>query len=321
MHRSFANAMTSGWRRSIESIRVLEGSECSRVTYISYIYSIVIDIVYDARQLHIDIGGTGDPLILIHGNPATHSVWGPIVGALRNVRRTYGVDLPGFGASPRCGASEHGVGAMAELLMRVADANGIDTFDVIGHSFGGAIALTMAARYPERIRSVVGIAPMTDLVPAPARLARIPAVRAAASLYWRMAPSALRAFTARRGNRLSYGASYTTERAGVVARELNRPYALHVITALASETDFVQYGREIETLAANESPPALLIGAARDSVVPIEHFQRLCHRIPRAKVHLFAEGGHVPIWQYPEEVARIVIDFLAQTSAARAATS
>lgn len=126
---------------------------------------------------------------MIHGNPATHTLWRPIAERVARERTLYTIDLPGFGASPA--PSDHAGYAIAELARTVlsfADLHRIDRFDLVGHSFGGAISITLASLAPERIRSLVAITPLTDKAPPLASLLQLPMMEPIACTFWNISP-------------------------------------------------------------------------------------------------------------------------------------
>lgn len=102
--------------------------------------------------------GKGQPLILLHG-------WGQDLTQMRylgeKLARTHEVhliDLPGFGKSPM----PEGVWSSfdyAECVIGYLDEHQIKKADFAGHSFGGKVALSLAVKYPERIRNLVLMAP------------------------------------------------------------------------------------------------------------------------------------------------------------------
>ena len=99
---------------------------------------------------------TGDGVILLHGFPETSIMWQPLLKALNEAGyRAIAFDQRGYspGARPQF-QNEYTKGKLANDVLAVADAAGFETFHVIGHDFGGAIAWTLADRYPERLLSL-----------------------------------------------------------------------------------------------------------------------------------------------------------------------
>lgn len=100
--------------------------------------------------------------LLIHGNPADWTDWDAIRPYLRRHGDVLSMDLPGFGASPRKPEQSVSLDAHADVAMAVARAFGWeDGLTVFGHSHGGAIAQTMAARHTESVSGLVLLGTLT----------------------------------------------------------------------------------------------------------------------------------------------------------------
>jgi len=101
----------------------------------------------------------GEGVILLHGFPETSIMWEPLLEKLSKAGyRVVAFDQRGY--SP--GARPYDENAytkvkLASDVLAIADAVGFDRFHVIGHDFGGAIAWTLADRYPERILSLTSL--------------------------------------------------------------------------------------------------------------------------------------------------------------------
>jgi pimeloyl-ACP methyl ester carboxylesterase len=103
------------------------------------------------------VGGTGDPVVLIHGFAADRLSWAANQGELARTHAVHALDLPGHGATALDGPADpdHLAAAVAAGL----DGSGLTDVHVIGHSLGGAVALLLADRRPDLVRSLVLIAP------------------------------------------------------------------------------------------------------------------------------------------------------------------
>jgi 3-oxoadipate enol-lactonase len=98
-----------------------------------------------------EFGGSGRPLILgpSLGTPAT--LWGPAAALLERSFRVLAWDLPGHGASPATD-SPFTVEELADAVIVLADAAGIDSFDYAGVSLGGQVGIAIGIHYPDRVR-------------------------------------------------------------------------------------------------------------------------------------------------------------------------
>jgi pimeloyl-ACP methyl ester carboxylesterase len=98
--------------------------------------------------------GEGAAVTFLHGFALDGRMWSAQARSLQSTRshRTLVVDLPGFGPD---GARETGAQCPAEAVLEVLDARGIQHTHLVGHSFGGAVAVDLALSHPERVRSLV----------------------------------------------------------------------------------------------------------------------------------------------------------------------
>jgi pimeloyl-ACP methyl ester carboxylesterase len=101
-------------------------------------------------------GGSGPPLLLVHGFTDTWRTWELVLPALERRYEVLAPTLPGHAGGPPAGAGS-GPTAAVDALERMLDAAGIETAHLAGNSLGGYLSLRLAAR--GRARSVVALAP------------------------------------------------------------------------------------------------------------------------------------------------------------------
>jgi haloacetate dehalogenase len=128
------------------------------------------------------VGGSGPPLLLLHGYPQTHVMWRDAGPLLADRFTVVAADLPGYGASFRPVAAPdhapHSKRALAADLVEVMAGLGHDRFGVVGHDRGGRVAYRMALDHPDRVSAVAAL----DVVPTGEVWARADA--RTALLYW-----------------------------------------------------------------------------------------------------------------------------------------
>jgi len=111
------------------------------------------------------VGGSGPPLLLLHGYPQTHAMWGVIAPLLAADFKVIATDLRGYGdsAKPRCepNNANYAFRAMAEDQIGVMRALGYRRFHVAGHDRGGRTAHRMALDHPSAVASLA----VLDIVP------------------------------------------------------------------------------------------------------------------------------------------------------------
>src|SRR3990167_8371489 len=105
-------------------------------------------------KLHYEIDGKGQPLVLITGFSADHSLWQPVVEEYAQYYQVITIDNRGCGQSD-CPDQPYSVEQMADDVIALCDALKLDACHFIGSSMGGMILQSLAYRYPERVLSAV----------------------------------------------------------------------------------------------------------------------------------------------------------------------
>ncbi len=110
-------------------------------------------------RVHYLHAGSGRPLLLIHGLVGSSVNWRKNIDELATEASVYAIDLTNAGKSQRVRGLDAGLEATADRIAAIMDALGLEYADVAGHSHGGSVALILAARHPERVRSLILFAP------------------------------------------------------------------------------------------------------------------------------------------------------------------
>ena len=105
-------------------------------------------------QLYYEQSGSGEPLILLHGNGDSHGFFGGQVPHLKKRFTVYALDTRGHGKSP-LGTKPFTLSQFADDLRDFLDERGVERAHLLGASDGANIAMLFALRYPERVRSLV----------------------------------------------------------------------------------------------------------------------------------------------------------------------
>lgn len=112
-------------------------------------------------------GGTGEPLLLIHGMGANKDEWNRVAYHLTSHHRVIAVDLPGFGDSDKPTDARYMTPDQVRYVRQIVEALELKTLHLGGNSMGGRIAAAYAAAYPETVKSLWLLAPsgMTSAQP------------------------------------------------------------------------------------------------------------------------------------------------------------
>jgi haloacetate dehalogenase len=130
------------------------------------------------------VGGSGPPLLLLHGNPQTHVMWHRIAPALAKHFTVIAADLRGYGQSSKPATTAdhepYSKRAMARDQVAVMRHFGFESFAVVGHDRGGRVAYRMALDHPERVEKLA----VLDILPTLEHYRRTDMAFATAYWHW-----------------------------------------------------------------------------------------------------------------------------------------
>jgi poly(3-hydroxyalkanoate) depolymerase len=258
-----------------------------------------IDVGGQRLRVAIQPGrGDGRPLLLLNGIGANLEVLQPFVDALDAGIETIRVDLPGTGGSPTPSIPQRLPG-LAHLIARLLDRLGYPAVDLLGISWGGALAQQFAFQHPTRCRRLVLVSTATGTVMVPgcpsalARLAtprryRDPAYLAtiAAQLY---------------GGRLRSNPELAATYGQVVRSGGTRGYYWQVLGSAGWTSIFWLHRLR---------QPTLILAGTDDPIVPLVNARIMACLIPRSKLQVF-DDGHLGLLTSADELAPVVQGFLA----------
>ena len=240
--------------------------------------------------------GRGDPLVLIHGLATTRTIWRHAAPRLAAGRQVVTLDVPGFGA-----ARPVGRGFDLEVVSdRVAEhlcASGIgEPYDLVGHSMGAAVALTLAALRPAAVRSLVLVSP-AGLRPIP--LAAAAALGVAAELYIPLRRRAAPLASWSWGRRLLMAGGVVDGAAlepavvrQLVGASLGARRIGPALSAVASA--------DLRGLLAGLPAPVGAVWGRDDRVIPPGGMQTVRRLRPEAICEVVDGAGHISMVEQPE---------------------
>jgi pimeloyl-ACP methyl ester carboxylesterase/uncharacterized membrane protein YbhN (UPF0104 family) len=249
-------------------------------------------------------------LVLLHGQPGSPADWHAVTARLPPQLRALAADRPGYGASRRPAG---GFTANAQAVIEDLDARGVQNAVLVGHSWGGGVALRAASLAPDRVQAVVllaGVGP--GCVTALDWLLAAPGIGSLSSLLaFRWTPWIARARLAwlrrRHGRPLYPGESASLQvwgHPGAGDWPLWR-------TFLTEQRALLFELAELEAAAESVRVPVLLIADPADRVVPVKTSRRLAALLPDARLLLVAGAGHHLPRRAPRAVADAITEFLA----------
>jgi pimeloyl-ACP methyl ester carboxylesterase len=241
-------------------------------------------------SLHCEKGIDNPPLILIHGAGGTRLYWPPEIRRLPGYC-VYALDLPGHGKSAHSDGHQT-IGEYSDILFEWMGAVQLRRAVLVGHSMGGAIALSMAIHHPERVIAL-------GLISSGARL--------------RVNP-----------NLMAYAADATTyiKVADLMASGSFGPHTPKRLVELASrrmlETRQSVFSGDLQACnkfdimdrVADVTQPTLVLCGAEDQMTPLRYAQFLANGIPDASLVVVPNAGHMVMLERPHLVAESLLNFL-----------
>jgi poly(3-hydroxyalkanoate) depolymerase len=250
-------------------------------------------------RLSVARHGRGRPLLLLTGIGAHLDMWAPFARHMGE-RELVAFDPPGAGRSqtPLRPLRMSGLAAVVRALL---DELQLERVDILGYSWGGALAQEFARRSPERVRRLVLCASGPGLGGIPPRplaalMLATPARYYHPSLLALSLPILAGGRTAREQDALAAQARVRLQRPPHPWGYARQMYAIAGWSSL----------RWLHTL----EPPTLVVGGEDDPSVPVGNARLLANRIPGARLHVVPGGGHLFLLDEPESVSGQIREFL-----------
>lgn len=256
--------------------------------------------------------GTDGAAVLLHGLPGGAFSWRNIMPALARNRSVYAFDMLGYGASDHPWPADVSIWGQADVLTPCLHQLGLSNIALAGYDVGGGVAQVLATRMMiEQVRAVVLISTtcyakaFAENWPLPEMLNRQePDAPRHTSIEQMMAE--LRATFpsgAANPNKLSqetleqYLAPWASELGKEVLFQHIRKQSPNYSMSVASDMCWL-------------NKPVLIVWGEQDQILPPAYAERLHRDIPNSRLALLPHVGHLPLEEAPEEVARVMNDFL-----------
>ncbi len=259
--------------------------------------------------------GQGSPILMIHGSGPGVSAWANwrlSLPVLAQRARVIAPDMAGFGFSERPAGHRYAMDHWVAQAVGVLDALDVERADLVGNSFGGALALALAIRHPQRVRRLVlmgsvGV-PFTITPGLDAVWGYEPSLAAMRSLLDIFAHDATLATDELA--RLRYEASVRPGFHESFSAMFPAPRQRWVDAMCSAEADIRALPHE-----------TLVLHGREDRVIPLANSLTLANWIPNSQLHVFGHCGHWTQIEHAARFNRLVGDFVAEADAAAASSS
>lgn len=281
-------------------------------------YDVQFLTIHGHRRAFVKVG-QGPALLLLHGLGCDHTTWDPVIETLAQRYTVIAPDFLGHGQSAKPRA-DYSLGGYANGVRDLLTVLGIDKVTVVGHSFGGGVAMQFAYQFPERTERMMlvasgGLGPEVT-----------PAIRAIAMPGFHQVMGAitlpgirqLTTASMRLASQLPLTATHDLDEVADIVDTFKDPQARaairHVVRAV------VDWRGQIVTMAdrayLTEAMPMCVVWGRDDQVLPVRHANNAAALAPKARVEVIPNSGHFPHKDHPQRFARLLHEFIRSTEPA-----
>lgn len=263
------------------------------------------------RVHYVEHAGAGPAVVLVHGLPGTLHDFDRVTPLLP-ARRTIALDRPGFGHSD---GGYHAFDRQLELLHALLAQLGAERPVLVGHSYGGTLALGYAARYPDDVRGLVlvdaaaGGSESDALTRAQSRFVQFlswPIVQPLAGLTF---SQAVRTASAKAGDAAAFDPDPVDpahERVLLASNMRQEDLDAYASEQLAADDAIERLDPRLPAIDV----PAIVIQGEDDKLVKPVHARRIAAALPDARL-VMVPGGHMAPYVHADTVASAVRDLLS----------
>jgi pimeloyl-ACP methyl ester carboxylesterase len=263
--------------------------------------------------------GSGPALLLLHGLGCDHTTWSSVIATLARRYTVIAPDLLGHGRSDKPRA-DYSVGGYANGMRDLLTVLGIDKATVVGHSFGGGVAMQFAYQFPERTERLVLVAPggIGREVTAIIRAITLPGFQTALGVA--TMPGLLHAakLALRTLSRTGISQARDLDEVAEIVQHLSDRKARAAITHVVRAV--VDWRGQVVTMAdrayLTHAMPMCVVWGSEDNVIPADHAALAREIAPDATVEVIPNSGHFPHKDHPQRFVKILNDFIRSTDPA-----
>jgi pimeloyl-ACP methyl ester carboxylesterase len=263
--------------------------------------------------------GQGPALLLLHGLGCDHTTWLPVLDSLARHYTVIAPDLLGHGLSAKPRA-DYSVGGYANGMRDLLTVLGIDKVTVVGHSFGGGVAMQFAYQFPERTERMVLVSPggMGPEVTPIIRAVTLPGFQRAMGLATLPGVRHLGKAGLRALSRTGLTATRDLDEVAEIFESFRDPHARAAITHVVRSC--VDLKGQIVTMVdrayLTQAMPMLVVWGTDDQVIPSKHAENVARIAPGAVVEILPNSGHFPHKDHPERFVKTLNAFVRGTTPA-----
>jgi pimeloyl-ACP methyl ester carboxylesterase len=269
-------------------------------------------IEISGATLHYEVAGAGEPILLIPGLGLDHSYYRFGIPLLARRLHVFAVDPRGIGRSTKS-PPPYSVEGWADDFAEMIGKLGAGPIRVLGSSLGGAMALALAQRHPERVKSLTVVGGFSEIDRATELNFRL-RLRLIEKLGMSDEVADYMGLWTLTRKFINSDAGYAVMRANQANIRTNSAESYSAFVEALLRWGRRQSGQEGEpkftTLLPSIKVPTLVVSSDNDHLIPRELSELIAARIAGAKLVIMPGAGHIPFMEQPENVVRIVLEFI-----------
>lgn len=275
-------------------------------------------VTIHGHQVGFRRGGSGEPVLLIHGLAGSSRTWDDVIPRLAEEHDVIAPDLLGHGESAKP-LGDYSLGAFASGLRDFLSVLGVPSVTIIGHSFGGGVAMQLAYQHPHLVDRLVlvGSGGLGREVSWLLRLLTLPGAEYLMPIGFPK-PLVDRAtdvgrHLGRRNIRSPKLAEMWRAYASLAGAQ-NRSAFVRTMRGVIEPTGQMVNARDRLYLAAHI--PTLIVWGDRDGIIPVSHAHAAHELIPTSRLEILHDVGHFPHVEAPDQFCDVLLDFMETTKPA-----
>lgn len=232
-----------------------------------------------------------ETILILHGwgYPVSSSQWAQVKKKLEKEGYTVSVpDLPGFGATPPP-RKPWTIDNYVEWVKNFCEEYNLSQIFLLGHSFGGAVAVKFSIKHPEQVKKLI----LID----------------SSGIRRKRLKKEIQKKVAHFLNKFSFLPFYSFVRK-IAYRTLFRHSDYLLVEGIIKKTYLKVIGEDISDIFSNISVPTLLIWGEKDNITPLRHAYFMKEKIPRAELEILPDTKHNPHREAPEILTEKVLNFI-----------
>lgn len=260
-------------------------------------------------------GGSGEPIVLIHGLAGSSHTWRGVMPVLGEHYDVLAPDLLGHGESAKP-MGDYSLGAHASGLRDLMLTLGVSHATIVGHSFGGGVAMQLAYQHPEMVDRLILVASggLGREVSWLLRLVTLPFAEQFMPLvfprWFAGSGTAVSSYLGERGIEAPWLSELWRSYSSLAGAENRKAFVRTIRTVIEPGGQSVS---ALDRLYLAAQVPTLIVWGERDGIIPVAHAHAAHEAIPGSRLEILPRVGHFPHTEQPRRFVQVVEEFMDET--------